>query len=144
MEHLNARLKTAMSNVGSNKLLIPFEHIAKSLGIVNDVCQKFASESDVSVNKPYHTYPSFSKDFDVIMKDLRATNIFSVIPQHKLINFGYKPLLKNFKWSNIIKWTKEKMIMETTIESYDKTNFSGIHTVAMAQNRFTGKILKYG
>ena len=107
MEHLNARLKKVMSNVGSNKLLKPFERIAKSLGVVNDVCRKFASETDVSVNKPYHTYPSFSKDFDVIMKDLRAADIFSVIPHRELVNFRAKPLLK---WNNIRKWTKEKII----------------------------------
>ena len=110
MEHLNARLKKVMSNVGSNKLLKPFKRVAKSLGVVNDVCRKFASESDVSVNKPYHTYPSFSKDFVAIMKDLQAADAFSVTPQRELVNFKAKPLLKNLKWVNIVKWTKDKII----------------------------------
>lgn len=103
MEHLNARLKKVISNVGSNKLLKPLKRIAKSLGVVNDVCQKFPSESDVSVNKLYHTYPSFSKDFEAIMKDLQAADAFSVTPQHELVNFKAKPLLKNLKWVNIVK-----------------------------------------
>ena len=110
MEHLNARLKKAMANVGSNKLLKPFERVAKSLGVVTEVCQKFACESDVSVNKPYHSYPSFSKDFNSIMRDLRAADIFSVIPQRKLVSLTTHPLLKNMKWSNITQWTKDKII----------------------------------
>ena len=110
MEHLNRRLKKAMANVGSNKLLKPFKRVAKSLGVVNSVCQKFASESNLSVNKAHHSYPSFSKDFESIMKDLRAADIFSVIPQRTLMSFTTQPLLKNLNWSNITQWTKDKII----------------------------------
>ena len=110
MEHLNARLKKAMANVGSNKLLKPFKRVAKSLGVVNSVCQNFANESKVPVNKPYHSYPSFSKDFESIMRDLRAADIFSVIPQRTLTSFTTQPLLKNLNWSNITEWTKNKII----------------------------------
>ena len=87
MEHLKRRLKTMMRHLGSNQLAKPIERAAKLLGIISNVCENFSRESDVAVNKSYHSYPSFTKDFDAIMKELRNTDIFAVIPGRTLKPF---------------------------------------------------------
>ena len=76
-----------MANVGSNKLQKPFLRMAKSLGVVSHICSNFASESGVSVSKPYHTYPSFIKDLNTILKELWSEGIFSVEDKRKLATF---------------------------------------------------------
>ena len=110
MEHLNCRLKRMMANVGSNKLQQPFLRIAKSLGVVSKICSNFISKSDISVSKPHHTYPSFNKDLDAILKELRSEGIFSVEDKRKLNTFKRQPILQSVKWKNVEEWAKKKII----------------------------------
>ena len=49
----------------------------------------------MAINKPYHSYPSFMKDFEAITKELRK--------QRFLLSFqdAGAPLLQSLKWENI-------------------------------------------
>ena len=107
MEHLNCQLKRMMANVGSNKLQQPFLCIAKYFGIVSQICSNFISKSDITVSKPHHTYPSFNKDLDAILKELRSEGIFSVEDKRKLTTFKRQPILQSVKWKNVEEWAKK-------------------------------------
>lgn len=42
LEHLNRRLKIMMNSLGANKFQGPIQRIARSLGVVNSICSRFA------------------------------------------------------------------------------------------------------
>ena len=110
MEHLNKDLKNSIEHLGSNKLTKPIKRAAQSLGVVSSICRNFSEQSDVAINKPYHSYPSFMKDYEAIMKELRKADIFTVIPRRTITSFEIgSPLLQNLKWKNISQWAKEKI-----------------------------------
>ena len=109
--NLNKWLKNVITHLGSNKLTKPIKRAARSLGVVSSICENFSKESDMAINKPYHSYPSFMKDFEAIMKDLRKAEIFTVIPRRTFKPFKTAaPLLQSLKWKNISQWAKEKFI----------------------------------
>ena len=58
MEHLNRRLKSMLGNIAPNVSSQAIERVAKSLGIVNNLCKNFEKEVDARVDKPYSSYPS--------------------------------------------------------------------------------------
>ena len=71
MEHLNKQLKGCIRSAGSNIYPSAIQRVAKSLGPVSHVCSQFEKELSISVNKEYHTYPSFKKDLDAIVRLLK-------------------------------------------------------------------------
>jgi len=61
MEHLNRRLKFMMGNLHPNTKPL---RVAKSLNVVEHVCQAFHAEAGVTPNKGYSSVPSFQNDFN--------------------------------------------------------------------------------
>ena len=110
MEHLNRCLKIMMCNLGANKLQGPIKRMAKSLGVVNDICSRFTDESGVPTSKSHHTLPSFGKDLEMVMRELRSQEVFSVKNGRDLTSFMKPPLLKTIKWANIKEWVKNKLL----------------------------------
>ena len=113
MEHLNCQLKRMMANVGSNKLQQPFLCIAKYFGIVSQICSNFISKSDITVSKPHHTYPSFNKDLDAILKELQSEGIFSVEDKQKLTTFKRQPILQSVRGKMLKSGQKRSSILTT-------------------------------
>ena len=76
MEHLNRRLKLMTSNLGFN-ISKPqcIKDISKCLGVVSKICAKFEQETEVGVNKDYHTFPSIQKDLLTILEQLTTDDI---------------------------------------------------------------------
>ena len=64
MEHLNRRLTCMLGNIAPNTNSQAIERVANSLDVVNNVCKNF-EEVDARVNKPYHSYPTFSIDLKI-------------------------------------------------------------------------------
>ena len=50
-----------MGNLESNTQPSAIQRIAKSLGVVDAICQNFEAEAEASVSKGYYSYPSYSK-----------------------------------------------------------------------------------
>ena len=111
MEHLNGKLKTMMRNLGSNITPKTVHRAAKAFGIVNQVCTQFKQDTDIKSNKPYHSVPSFSKDLEQIVGQLKKEEVFIVKPDRNHITFcHHTPLLQDFDWNNLTEWIKAKLI----------------------------------
>ena len=94
MEHLNWRLKIIIASLGSNTLPTSVQRMAKSLSVIHEACMNFKKESDVNYNKEHHTYPSFTRDFDIILNELLNADVFSTQQDRNNIVYNKKPLLQ--------------------------------------------------
>ena len=98
MEHLNRQLKRCIRNAGSNIYPSAIQRVAKSLGPVSNVCAQFEKELSISANKDYHTYPSFRKDLDAIIRVLEneraccddSTQVYKSYTQQPLLHAQIK------------------------------------------------------
>ena len=111
MEHFNRKLKMMIRNLGSNITPKAVHRAAKAFGIVNQVCCQFKRDSDVSNNKPYHSMPSFNKDLEKIVDQLKKDEVFVVKPDRQHSTYqDHIPLLQDLNWKNLTEWVKEKLI----------------------------------
>lgn len=110
MEHLNRQLKGCIRSTGSNIYPTTIQCAAKSLGPVSHVCTQFEKELSLSVNKDYHTYPSFKKDLNAILQVLNTEHIFHDNNNQNHSAFTKQPLLNSINWKKITEWIKEKLI----------------------------------
>jgi len=111
MEHLNCNLKNMIRNLGSNITPKTVQKAAKAFGMVNQICSRFKEETEVRVNKPFHSCPSFNADLSKIVQQLEKDEVFTIKPQRKYVAFpDHKPLLLDINWENIKEWIKEKII----------------------------------
>ena len=106
MEHLNCRLKLMMSNLGSTKSV---ERMAKSLGVVHEICTNFKQDCHIRLDKGCHAYPSFKRDFDIVLKELLTAEVFTVKDKRDPIVYNKKPLLQNIKWKKLNDWIIKKL-----------------------------------
>lgn len=110
MEHLNHRLKSMLGNIAPNANSQAIEKVAKSLGVVNDVCKNFEKEVDARVNKPFTSYSSFSKDLKKMSDLLQQDEVFSIHEGRTLSNYNNQLFLASLKWTNISSWVKSKLL----------------------------------
>ena len=109
MEHLNRRLKYMIGNLSSNACPSSIQRVAKSLKVVNEICEVFKSQAEVMEEKGHVTYPSFESDFKKILQQIED-KVFTLKENRSLENYSYPPLLNNIKWNNIKTWIKDKII----------------------------------
>ena len=111
MEHLNRRLKCIMRNMGANLTTKSITVAAKSISIVNNVCEVF--ESGVSTSKPnsnYHPTPSFSKDFNMILKVLNDQEVFITKRNRGHTSYKHKNgLLEQYNSEKLSEWLISKI-----------------------------------
>jgi len=110
LEHLNRRLKSMMGNLHSNTKPSTILRVAKSLNVVEHVCQAFQAETGVAPNKGYSSVPSFENDFQKILKQIQDEKFFFFQPNRSLTGYKNKKFLNNMKWTNITEWIKQKLI----------------------------------
>ena len=53
---------------------------AKSIGIVQHICQTFLKESGAGATSGHHSIPSFKADFNLILNTLEQQKVF--VPDH--------------------------------------------------------------
>jgi len=75
--------------------------------VIKKVCENFESEVEAIFNKGYCSYPSFKKDFDKIVHQLKAENMFVTKKDCKLIGYNSHPLLGTI---NLTSWIKSKIV----------------------------------
>ena len=89
MEYINHLCKDAVYGLKANKITSAIVRVGKSLGPLSHLLQKFDKENDVRVPTGAHHKPSFSKNQDMILKELQQSQVFSenVAPRRKRWSF---------------------------------------------------------
>ena len=105
MEHLNRRLKTVIRNMRANVKPARIVKAGKSLASVHHVCQEFEEQTTRQRHSDHHSYPSFGKNFDTVLKALRDENVFVAVSgrQHHTFKKYKTGLLDTYTMGDIIK-----------------------------------------
>ena len=76
MEHLNRLCKDAVYGLQANKTPTAIVRVGKSLGPLSRFLEKFDKENGIRVPTGAHHKPNFSKDRDIIVRELQQNHIF--------------------------------------------------------------------
>ena len=76
MEHLNRRLKTVIRNMGANIKPARIQKAGKAIATIQHVCQVFEEQTTGKRHSDHHSFPSFGKYFESILKALQDENVF--------------------------------------------------------------------
>ena len=76
MEHLNRRLKIVLRSLGASITPKVVIKAGKSIAAVQQVCQSFEEQMSSSSKSDCHPYPSFGKDFSMVLTTLEEENVF--------------------------------------------------------------------
>ena len=76
LEHLNRRLKTVLRNLRSNLQLNSILRAAKSIGVVNSICQQFERETTTgkSQQSNHHSIPPSNREVNLIVESLEGVS----------------------------------------------------------------------
>lgn len=106
-EHLNRRLKTVLRNLASNLQTGAILRAAKSIGVVNSVCEQF--EVMTSKKKPatgHHATPSTKKDVRLVVNCLEEEpRVLSPLSNRSHASFDIKQsLLEKYDKDEVESW----------------------------------------
>lgn len=107
MEHINRLCKDAVYGLQANKTASAIVRVGKSLGPLSHLLEQFDKENDVRVPTGTHHKPSFSKDRDMILKELQQSQVFSenFAPRRKHQSFPkVKVLLHSISKDDLCAW----------------------------------------
>ena len=77
LEHLNRRLKGMITGLSSNAIKRQvIDRAARSIGIVDNVCNMFESANEACPDSDTHNKPCFEKDFGFILDLLEEEQVF--------------------------------------------------------------------
>jgi L1 cell adhesion molecule like protein len=112
MEHLNRRLKKVVRNDCSNIQPSVIQKAAKSIGVVEEVCNAFQKEMrpnrDISDK---HSKPSSTKDFNLIKKEITDKKVFDIIPKRRhMVYSAEKCILEKVCHEKVEDYILEKVI----------------------------------
>jgi len=103
MEHLNRSVKTAIKNLGPNKVEPGITKVGKVLRVLVPLLDNFDQENDVSNVSGHHSKPSEDKDIKILLENLSAS--FDVVPNREHRTFPNPPDPLHAKSSqDIEKW----------------------------------------
>lgn len=108
MEHMNRRIKSIMSNMGSNLTNSSVTMAAQSLGVVSHVCQLFEKQCELSEISNHHSAPSFNADFKIVLNTLVEQEVFLVKSnRRKHDSFKFTSgLIEETKRIPLLQWIK--------------------------------------
>ena len=111
MEHLNRTLKSMLRNMGPNAKSCTLDRAAKSLGVVSQVLKNFEADTDISVTKPFSSYPSFSRDLEKMTTLLLDEKVFTKQEGRRIKKYSKKrPFLASLERQKINAWVKSKIL----------------------------------
>ncbi len=90
MEHLNRRLKTVVRGMGSNVSPSKIQRAGETLQPIQNVCETFEKQTASQLHTDRHPYPSFKKDFKIILSTIVENKVFSNIPGRNHPSFKFK------------------------------------------------------
>ena len=108
LEHLNRRLETALRNAGSNITDKSVSLAAESISVLQHICEQFEKETCTdSPNSDKHSYPSFEKDFKLILNVLEDQKVFVEMSSRKHNSFNFEShLIQQLKYTSLVKWIR--------------------------------------
>ena len=109
MEHIIRRIKTVLHNMGSNITNTTIDQAAKSIRTINHICEVFEQEMSSKSISGRHNYPTFQKDFEIVLRLLEDKQVFHQQPgrKHSAIQLE-KGLLEKIDFSVLKEWLKKK------------------------------------
>ena len=123
MEHIICRIKTVLRNMGPNVTTTTIDQAAKSIGVINHVSRIFEKEMSRKPISGSHNYPSFLKDFELVLSVLEEKQVFKYQPgRHHAVIQLEKALLDEIDFSILKDWLKKKtkeIIPNCTIKHTD-------------------------
>ena len=111
MEHLNRRMKDMMRGLGSNITPESVQRASKALGVIEAVCTNFEKSSNVTLNKEYHSIPSFERDLKQLSEQLVREEVFAIKDSRHHQRFSkHRNLMKSIDWKKMNEWVKEQIL----------------------------------
>ena len=111
LEHLNRRLKGMIAGLHSNgtkQQLI--DRAARSIGVVDNVCNIFESENEVNPDSDKHNKPSFEKDFNFVLELLEEEEVFQEQAGRCHASFKkIKYIFQHCPSKQLSSWIKERL-----------------------------------
>ena len=89
MEHLNRRLKSILSNMGSNVNPSSIIRAGKSVGPIH-ICSLFEKETASASDRQKHPYPSFEMDLSRLTKVLDDEQVFVPLGKRNHASYNKK------------------------------------------------------
>jgi len=110
-----------MRNMGANLTTKSIAVAAKSISIVNSICEVF--ENDVATTKVssnHHPMPSFGKDFDMILQILTKQEVFVTKSSRSHASYKQKRgLLQEYDDTKLTEWLTSKRPLLCDSTSFD-------------------------
>ena len=126
LEHLNRRLKGGIRNLRSNacdvnESIYPcraVNRVARSIGVLHDICTTFEQQNDVKAESDKHNTPSFMKDTKNVLEVLEELDVFKQEAHRKHSSFSnLNTILQQCPSHHLDKW------VATKIETYKLTTY---------------------
>ena len=108
LEHLNRRLKTALRNMGSNISANSVSLAAKSIDVVNHVCNVFERSTGHTPDSELHPPPSFKRDCELVVGILSENEVFIFKNNTRLHNAFklHKNIFHLLNYAGLLQWIK--------------------------------------
>ena len=112
LEHLNRRLKTALRNMGSNISTNSVTSAAKSIHVVNHVCNVFEKSTGHMPDSGLHSSPSFERDYNLVLKVLKENEVFTFKTTKRLHNAfkSHQNIFYQLNYKGLLQWIKRTAI----------------------------------
>ena len=114
LEHLNRRLKGLITGLRSNasssvnESIYPnraVNRVARSIGVLHDICSNFEEQNDVKPESDKHNPPSFMKDVKNVLEVLEEQNVFDQQAHRKHSSFSnFNTILQQCPSSHLKPW----------------------------------------
>ena len=109
IEHLNRRLKTMIRNIHSKKPDNAIDRIAKLIGIINQVCESFETENQVSKQSSRHSRPSFCRELEIMVKELEENQVFKHLDRNPTAYRHINSVLQLCSTKKLKVWIPQKV-----------------------------------
>lgn len=105
MEHLNRLFKNAICKLGPNTIDSSLDRTGCALKLLTEIQLNYDCTSEVTVESSFHTFHATTKDLNLIIDQLKKSNVFNEIRDRKHKQF------RNFKGS-VMDHMKQKDLKE--------------------------------
>ena len=118
LEHLNRRLKGGIRNLHSNACNVnesiypcrAVNRVARSIGVLHDICTTFEQQNNVKAESDKHNTPSFMKDTKNVLEVLEELDVFKQEAHKKHSSFSnLNMILQQCPSHYLDKWVATKI-----------------------------------
>ena len=118
MEHLNRRIKSALSHLGSNFTSKAISHVGKSVGVLHHVSCQFQDGLQLTRYGQRHKRLQCDKDLEEVLACLEALQLFVHIAGRKHSSFNFTcGMFESVKLSELTAWLEQQYYLHTIMTS---------------------------